>query len=108
MNPYDPGSTWKPVTAMAGMESGKFPPDTKLPTTACITYGGHCFPDHNGVWFRHTSAMRMRCAFSSNTFFYQVGVGVGSQGAETGGRSAGFSAEDRHRDRLGGKPGVGR
>ena len=22
MNPYDPGSTWKPVTAMAGMESG--------------------------------------------------------------------------------------
>ena len=30
MNPYDPGSTWKPVTAMAGMESGKFPPDTKL------------------------------------------------------------------------------
>ena len=47
MNPYDPGSTWKPVTAMAGMESGKFPPDTKLKTTACITYGGHCFPDHN-------------------------------------------------------------
>ena len=36
---------------MAGMESGKFPPDTKLRTTACITYGGHCFPDHNGKGF---------------------------------------------------------
>ena len=60
MNPYDPGSTWKPVTAMAGMESGKFPPDTKLHTTACITYGGHCFPDHNGAGFG-PSAMRMPC-----------------------------------------------
>jgi len=77
MNAYDPGSTWKPVTAMAGMESGKFPPDTKLHTTACITYGGHCFPDHNGAGFGHigyADALR----FSSNTFFYQVGVGVGS------------------------------
>lgn len=26
MSAYDPGSTWKAVTAMAGMESGKFPP----------------------------------------------------------------------------------
>ena len=77
MNAYDPGSTWKPVTAMAGMESGKFPPNTKLHTTACITYGGHCFPDHNGAGFGHigyADALR----FSSNTFFYQVGVGVGS------------------------------
>ena len=77
MNAYDPGSTWKPVTAMAGMESGKFPPTVKLPTTACITYGGHCFPDHNGAGFGtigYDDALR----FSSNTFFYQVGVGVGS------------------------------
>jgi len=77
MNPYDPGSTWKPVTAMAGMESGKFPPDTKLQTKACITYGGHCFPDHNGKGFGtigYADALR----HSSNTFFYQVGVGVGS------------------------------
>ncbi|WP_413441597.1 penicillin-binding protein 2 [Synechococcus sp. MIT S1220] len=77
MNAYDPGSTWKPITAMAGMESGKFPPTIKLPTTACITYGGHCFPDHNGAGFGtigYDDALR----FSSNTFFYQVGVGVGS------------------------------
>ena len=45
------GSTWKAVTAMAGMESGKFPPNTKLVTRGCITYGGHCFPDHNGAGF---------------------------------------------------------
>jgi penicillin-binding protein 2 len=89
MNPYDPGSTWKPVTAMAGMESGKFPPTTKLQTKACITYGGHCFPDHNGAGFGqigYTDALR----FSSNTFFYQVGVGVGSRALKQAANQLGF------------------
>ena len=89
MNPYDPGSTWKPVTAMAGMESGKFPPDTKLHTTACITYGGHCFPDHNGKGFGtigYADALR----HSSNTFFYQVGVGVGSLALKQAADQLGF------------------
>ena len=89
MNPYDPGSTWKPVTAMAGMESGKFPPETKLHTTACITYGGHCFPDHNGAGFGHigyADALR----FSSNTFFYQVGVGAGSKALKQAADQLGF------------------
>ena len=89
MNPYDPGSTWKPVTAMAGMESGKFPPNTKLHTKACITYGGHCFPDHNWAGFGHigyADALR----FSSNTFFYQVGVGVGSKALKQAADQLGF------------------
>ena len=89
MNAYDPGSTWKPITAMAGMESGKFPPETKLHTTACITYGGHCFPDHNGAGFGHigyADALR----FSSNTFFYQVGVGVGSMELKKAATQLGF------------------
>lgn len=77
MNAYDPGSTWKAVTAMAGMESGKFPPTTQLNTFGCIRYGGHCFPDHNGAGFGrigYEDALR----FSSNTFYYQIGVGAGS------------------------------
>ena len=89
MNPYDPGSTWKPVTAMAGMESGQFPPDTKLQTKACITYGGHCFPDHNGKGFGtigYADALR----HSSNTFFYQVGVGVGSLALKQAADQLGF------------------
>ena len=89
MNPYDPGSTWKPVTAMAGMESGKFPPATQLNTAACITYGGHCFPDHNGAGFGrigYADALR----FSSNTFFYQVGVGVGSLALKQAATQLGF------------------
>ena len=89
MNAYDPGSTWKPVTAMAGMASGKFPAEVKLNTTACITYGGHCFPDHNGAGFGrigYADALR----FSSNTFFYQVGVGAGSLALKKASTQLGF------------------
>ncbi|WP_269609254.1 penicillin-binding protein 2 [Prochlorococcus marinus] len=78
LNAYDPGSTWKPVTAIAGMESGKFPASRKLNTVPCITYGSHCFPEYNKRgfgWIKYEDAFRV----SSNTFFYQVGVGVGSQ-----------------------------
>ena len=76
LNAYDPGSTWKVVTGMAGMESGKFPLDTRLETARCIRYGGHCFPEHNPQgWgtIGYEDAFRV----SSNTFFYQVGVGSG-------------------------------
>ena len=92
LNAYDPGSTWKAVTAMAGMESGKFPPNVKLATTACITYGGHCFPDHNGAGFGtigYADALR----FSSNTFFYQVGVGSGSRALKKAASALGFGGK---------------
>ncbi|MBW3041045.1 penicillin-binding protein 2 [Prochlorococcus marinus] len=76
-NAYDPGSTWKPVTAIAGMESGKVPASRKLNTVPCITYGSHCFPEYNRRgfgWIGYEDALRV----SSNTFFYQVGVWAGS------------------------------
>ena len=78
LNAYDPGSTWKPITAIAGMESGKFPASRKLNTVPCITYGSHCFPEYNKRGFGligYEDAFRV----SSNTFFYQVGVGAGSK-----------------------------
>ena len=90
LNPYNPGSVFKVVTAAAGMESGMFPPETMLHTTACITYGGHCFPDHNGEGFGHIGyedALR----FSSNTFFYQVGVGSGSMALHDAAVKLGFT-----------------
>ena len=91
MNAYNPGSTWKVVTGMAGMESGKFPAGTKLQTMGCITYGGHCFPDHNGAGFG-TIGYEDALRFSSNTFFYQVGVGVGSRELYKSAKLLGFDA----------------
>mgnify|MGYP001460497257 FL=1 len=76
LNAYDPGSVWKIVTALAGMESGKFPPSTTLQTAPCIVYGSQCFREHNDEGFGligYEDALRV----SSNTFFYQIGYGVG-------------------------------
>ncbi len=76
LNAYDPGSVWKIVTALAGLESGKFPQNTILETKSCITYGSQCFREHNDLGFGfigYEDALRV----SSNTFFYQIGYGVG-------------------------------
>ena len=76
LNAYDPGSVWKIVTAIAGLESGKFPAETLLETKPCITYGSQCFREHNDLGFGtigYEDALRV----SSNTFFYQIGYGVG-------------------------------
>ena len=76
LNAYDPGSVWKIVTALAGMESGKFPPNTILKTFPCINYGSQCFREHNDEGFGligYEDALKV----SSNTFFYQIGAGVG-------------------------------
>ncbi len=76
LNAYDPGSVWKIVTAIAGLESGIFPSKTLLETKPCIKYGSHCFREHNDLGFGkigYEDALRV----SSNTFFYQIGYGVG-------------------------------
>ncbi len=91
LNAYDPGSTWKPITGIAGMESGKFPSNIRLETFPCINYGSHCFPDHNGKGFG-IIGYEDALSVSSNTFFYQVGVGVGSQELYKAAKKFGFNA----------------
>ena len=72
INAYDPGSTWKPVTGMAGMETGEFPPEVLLKTTSCIKYGAHCFREHNGKGFGligellGTNALTIKSFLNSN------------------------------------------
>ena len=91
LNAYDPGSVWKIVTALAGLESGKFPSDTLLDTKPCITYGSQCFREHNDLGFGtigYEDALRV----SSNTFFYQVGYGVGVDEIHEVSRKLGFNS----------------
>ena len=91
LNAYDPGSVWKIVTALAGLESGKFPIDTMLETKPCITYGSQCFREHNDLGFGvigYEDALRV----SSNTFFYQVGNGVGVDEINKVSRKLGFNS----------------
>jgi len=75
---YPPGSTFKIVTATAGMQSGKFSPDSTLETAASISVGGVQFHEHGSEGYG-VIGFREALAFSSNTFFYQVGLAVGPE-----------------------------
>lgn len=77
MQGYPPGSTFKIVTSVAGLESGKFSPDSILGTSSYITVGGIDFNEHSGGY--GDIGFREALAFSSNTFFYQVGISTGPE-----------------------------
>ena len=85
---YPPGSTFKVVTAIAGMQSGKFSPDSTLMTYAAINLGGHLFHEHGQS--QGVIGFRDALAFSSNTFFYQVGLAAGPEAIAQWGRKFGI------------------
>jgi penicillin-binding protein 2 len=73
---FPPASTFKIVTTIAGLESGKFGPDSRLPTMSQFCYYGQCYGDHGAFGF---IGFQKALAVSSNSFFYQVGLKVGPQ-----------------------------
>lgn len=73
---FPPASTFKIVTATAGMESGKYPPNTILPTYAYLRVAGTAFGEWNRAGFGPMGYVRAM-AWSSNTFHGQIGRGVG-------------------------------
>jgi penicillin-binding protein 2 len=74
---YPVGSTFKIVTSVAGMESGKFSPDSTLVSSASINIGGITFNEHSAGY--GVIGFRDALAYSSNTFFYQVGMAAGPE-----------------------------
>ena len=74
---YPPGSTFKIVSSAAGMGSGKYTPDSMIATSASITVGGITFHEHSGGY--GVIGFRDALAFSSNTFFYRLGMAVGPE-----------------------------
>ncbi len=75
---FPPASTFKIVTTAAALESGKFGPNDYLNTYAFLEIGGIQFWDHNNAGFG-TIGFPDALAFSSDTFFYQVGKRVGEK-----------------------------
>jgi penicillin-binding protein 2 len=69
---YPPGSTWKPVTAIAAMEEGLLSPYSNLLCQGSYTVAGHTFnnwdPNAN-AWMNLPTALAASC----DTYFYQVG-----------------------------------
>ena len=78
MRAYPPASTFKVITATAGIESGKFDPEVVLPTYAFLNIGGIQFWDWNNAGFGPLG-FRGALAWSSDTFFYQVGRSMGEK-----------------------------
>jgi penicillin-binding protein 2 len=75
---YPPGSTFKIVTTAAGIESGHFTPSSVLNTSAFITVGGVQFWEHDGSGYGAIGFLDA-LVYSSNTFFYQVGMAIGPE-----------------------------
>jgi penicillin-binding protein 2 len=73
---FPPASTFKIITATAGMESGKFSPDTVLQTYGALTISGTTFGEWNHAGFGPLGFVGA-LAMSSDTFFYQIGRGTG-------------------------------
>ncbi|NEZ57885.1 penicillin-binding protein 2 [Adonisia turfae] len=75
---YPPASTFKIITTAAAIESGAFAANTVLPTFPNINAGGILFWDWNNAGFGplgFVGAMQ----WSSDTFFYQVGMRMGHE-----------------------------
>ncbi|NEP81338.1 MAG: penicillin-binding protein 2 [Okeania sp. SIO3B3] len=85
---YPPGSTFKPVTSVAGLESGKYSPNSKVGTYNSVTIGGITFNEHSGGY--GFIGFRDALAYSSNTFFYQMAVNIGPEVISKWGRELGI------------------
>jgi len=71
---FPPASTFKIVTTVAGLESGRYSPDSKVMTMNSFCYAGLCYRDHGA---HGAIGFPFALAVSSNTFYYQVGLKVG-------------------------------
>ena len=71
---FPPASTFKLVSTIAGIESGKFGEQSTLPTMNSFCYRGQCYGDHGSFG---SIGFPMALAVSSNSFYYQVGLRVG-------------------------------
>jgi len=85
---FPPASTFKIMTLIAGLESGKFHPDDILPTYGALDIG-YPFQEHNGAGFGAIGFVEAM-AYSSNTFFGQVGMRVGGEDLAKWAKKLGF------------------
>ncbi|MGE9290557.1 MAG: penicillin-binding transpeptidase domain-containing protein [Puniceicoccales bacterium] len=73
---YPPGSTFKPVTAIAAYRKGVLDPEEILFCGASYRVGNRNFPEHSAPGFGDIALPRA-LAVSSNVFFYQIGLRAG-------------------------------
>lgn len=75
---FAPASTFKIVTTTAAIESGKYSTGSYLPTYPYVEVGEHKFWDWNNAGFG-VLGFSSALAWSSDTFFYQIAMGIGGE-----------------------------
>ena len=88
---YAPGSTFKMVTATAGLQEGKITAQTMLGCPSYLSYGGwvyHNWASYNLGYMNVAKALAVSC----DTFFYQVAAMVGDVTLARYARAFGFGA----------------
>jgi penicillin-binding protein 2 len=86
---FPPASTFKIVTTIAGLESGKFQASSTLPTSASFCFDGQCYIDHAA----HGSiGFPFALAVSSNSFYYRLGLALGPTELFKSARRLGYGA----------------
>lgn len=87
---YPPGSTWKMLMALAGLQEGIIDENSTLPCNGVFQFGNKSFKCHGGshgaINVRH--AIQVSC----NSFFYQLSLKLGVKRFEQYGKMFGFGA----------------
>jgi penicillin-binding protein 2 len=86
---YAPGSTFKMVTASAGLQEGLITPATLLNCPSYLTYGGWVYHNWASYGLGYMNVAKA-LAVSCDTFFYQVAARVGDVTLARYARAFGF------------------
>ena len=86
---FPPASTFKIISTIAALESGKFKETSTLPTMGSFCYDGQCYADHGSFG---SIGFPTALAVSSNSFFYQVGLAVGPEHLFKAARRMGYGS----------------
>jgi len=77
---YAPGSTYKPITAIAGLEEGVITPDTVIRDDGIADIGGHrfyCLEYKRYHWTHGNLVLNKALATSCNIYFHILGSRIG-------------------------------
>jgi penicillin-binding protein 2 len=89
LHAYAPGSTYKIMVALAGLQSGHVTANTEFDCPPSINIGGHEF--HNSDFASGgTMGLVNAIKVSSDVFFYQYGIRAGIEAIDAMGARAGF------------------
>lgn len=87
---YPPGSVWKMLMAIAGLQEGIITPQSTIPCSGSFTFGGRSWKCHGA---HGATDVRKAIHGSCNVFFYQLSLKLGLANFTKYGAMFGFGAK---------------